>query len=103
MKVRTNIISKARIKSSEEEYKIVGNDEKVGFFTRLDIVINMSSLKRKFPHINTELVLLFVALITLLIGIITAIILQNTMFVLLACIITVFFSIFISCCIRYAG
>ena len=31
LKVRTNIISKARIKSSEEEYKIVGNDEKVGF------------------------------------------------------------------------
>ena len=55
----------------------------------------MSSLKRKFPHINTELVLLFVALITLLIGIITAIILQNTMFVLLACIITVFFFYFL--------
>ena len=95
LKVRTNMISKARIKSSEEEYKLVGNDEKVGFFTRLDIVINMSSLKRKFPHINTELVLLFVALITLVAGIITAIVLKNTMFVLLACIITVFFFYFL--------
>ena len=95
LKVRTSMIAKARIKSSEEEYKLVGNDEKVGFFTKLDIVINMSSLKRKFPHINTELVLLFVALITLFVGVITALFLQNTMFVLLACIISIFFFYFI--------
>ena len=95
LKVRTNVISKARIKSSEEEYKLVGNDEKVDFFTKIDIVINVSGLKRKFPHINTELVLLFVALITLVVGILSAIILQNTMFVLLACIITIFFFYFL--------
>ena len=95
LKVRTNMISKARIKSSEEEYKLFGNDEKVSFFTRLDIVINMSSLKRRFPHINTELVLLFVSFVTLLVGIIAAIVLKNTIFVLIACIITVFFFYFL--------
>lgn len=94
LKRRTDKSSKARIKSSQEVYKLVGNDEKINFFTKLDIVINMSNLKRRLPNINTELVLLFVAIITLFNCGIVAIILHNTMFVLLTGIMTLFFMYF---------
>lgn len=90
LKLSTNRSFKARIKNTEEKYNQVGNESKVSFFTKLDITINLSSIKRKFPFINTELVLLFVALITLIIGVVIAIIFHSFAFVALACVVTVF-------------
>jgi Flp pilus assembly protein TadB len=96
LKLSTNRSSKARIRTSEEVYNQVGNGDKVSFFTKLDITINLSSLKRKFTFVNAELVLLFVAFFTLIVGFITALFSHNFAFVLLACVVTIFifYSIF---------
>ena len=54
LKLSTNRSSKARIRTSEEVYNQVGNGDKVSFFTKLDITINLSSLKRKFSFISYQ-------------------------------------------------
>lgn len=96
LKLSTSRSSNERIRNTEEVYNQVGNGDKVSFFTKLDITINLSSLKRKFPFINTELVLLFVAFFTLAVGFVTGLFSHNFAFVLLACVVTIFifYSIF---------
>lgn len=64
IKDNTKDISIARKKQDQDYFKTVGNTEKLSFFTKIDIALEMSRLKIYFPWVNTELVLLIVAMLT---------------------------------------
>lgn len=72
--IRTNNISEEilrrmedtydkRIKSSEDFEKIYGRQSKVNKLTKIDIDLEMSGLRIKFPSLNTEVLLLILAVI----------------------------------------
>lgn len=60
IKESTNNSSQQRISKERENYKKYGNSTNINFFTKIDIALEMSDLKRKFPFLNTELLLLLI-------------------------------------------
>lgn len=67
-----------RAKSVEEYQKLYGNtDNKMSKLTKLDTEIEMSGLRRKYPFLTTEILIALVSVISIVVGIFTAMIFKN--------------------------
>jgi len=80
IKDSTKDVSSVRHKQEWEDFKAAGNTEKLNFFTRIDIAIEMSGLKTYFSWFNTELLLLIVSAVVFAAGITVFIFTQSVLY-----------------------
>ena len=91
IKDNTKDISIARQKQDQDYFKRVGNTEKLNFFTKMDIALEMSQLKTYFSWINTELVLFMVTVFIFITCTIVLILTKSILYAVLAVIVCIFF------------
>lgn len=91
IKDNTKDISIARQKQDQDYFKRVGNTDKLSFFTKMDIALEMSQLKTYFSWINTELVLFMVTVVTFITCTIVLILTKSILYAILAVIVCIFF------------
>ena len=91
IKDNTKDISLARQKQDQDYFKMVGNTEKLSFFTKIDIALEMSQLKTYFSWINTELVLFVVTVFTFITCATVLILTKSILYAMLAVIVCIFF------------
>lgn len=81
-----------RTKTIEEYQKLYGNtDNKLNKLTKLDMEIEMSGLRRKFPFLNTEFLIAFVITVNVIVAIVVSLIVKNFIVTVMSVLITMFF------------
>ncbi len=91
IKDNTKDISIARQKQDQDYFQRVGNTEKLSFFTKMDIALEMSQLKTYFSWMNTELVLFMVTVVTFITCTIVLILTKSILYAVLSVIVCIFF------------